>query len=566
MFFKKNILVLVGFIIQNLYSDNLYCQNINLSKKEITALIKDADKNKNNGDYEKSLLKSRVALEQAIKNKDNDLIANSYLIIATNFDELIEPDKALYYYNLGLSHANKTNNDILKNLFYNNLGNIYCFDKKQYDKGIYYYKKSLHFSQKFLDRKQILMTKLNIAWAYFDIDKYSDGLPYLKYINKFQTIYGNASTIVAVNMLNGMYYSYKNDIKKTHYYFNQAIIQGNSGNEKSDLSYSYLEYSNFLFKIGDYKKAFQNLTLYNKITEELHIEDKLYKASAVGINLEIDEYKREIDKIETEFKIKQNRLLSEQSRNKKIVIFVILLFLIAMVFFYYIIQNIRLKEKNKLNDIQSKIQENIINASIDGQELERKKIASFLHDNISSLLSSAGLHLNVFTSQNQIQPEEIIKTKTILEEAHNQIRSLSHDLMPSLLVRFGLLFALDDLCEKNSNSNLHIYLKTSLSIKKRYNEEFEMKLYFIITELLNNIIKHSNASNAKVSFEEIDERLHIIVTDNGNGFDTTKSELNEGFGINQIRARINNLKGEFTINSLLTFGTTVTLKIPILNK
>ena len=224
-----------------------------------------------------------------------------------------------------------------------------------------------------------------------------------------------------------------------------------------------------------------------------------------------------------------------------------------------------MKQKNKLKDIRSKIQENIINASIDGQELERKKIASFLHDNISSLLSSAGLHLNVFTSINKAQPEEINKTKEILEEAHNQIRNLSHELMPTLLVRFGLLYALEDLCEKTSNSRIKITFNSSIAIKKRYNEDFEMKLYFIIAELLNNIIKHSKATTADVTIKEVENKLFIVVSDNGNGFINNKLEVTEGFGINQIRARINNMKGEFIINSTLNKGTIVSLKIPIVN-
>jgi two-component system NarL family sensor kinase len=564
--FQNRFLFLLTFVLVFFFSESSFAQKKMLTKKEITLLIKDASTEINNGEYEKSLLKSRVALEQAINIKNDDLIANSYLIIAANFDELTEPTKALFYYNLGLSYAKKTNNNILKNQFYNNLGNIYCFDKKEYDKGIYYYKKSLSISQKIHDTEQILLTNLNIAWAYFDIDKYDEGFPYLKYVNKYQSIHGDESTIVALNMLNGMYYNNKNDNKKAEKYFTLAIKHGNLGNEKSDLSFSHLEYSNFLNKIGDYKKAFENLHLYNKITDELQLEEKLKKANVIGVNLEVDQYKREIDKFENKYKIKQNKLIEEQARNKKIVIVVFLLFISAIIFFYYFVQNLRLKEKNKLNDLQSKIQENIINASIDGQELERKKIASFLHDNISSLLSSAGIHLKVFTSQNLLQPEEIIKTKTILEEAHNQIRNLSHELMPSLLVRFGLLYGLDDLCEKNSNTNIKIEFNSLVPIKKRYNEEFEMKLYFIVTELLNNIIKHSQATNAKIALEEINNNLLIVVTDNGNGFIDNEFELKEGFGINQIRARMNNMKGEFIINSILSTGTTITLKTPILNK
>lgn len=559
-------LFLPSLILMFFLSEISFAQKKTLTEKKIIQLVKESSAELDTEEYEKSLLKTRVALEQAINIKNHDLIANCYLIIAANFDELTEPSKALFYYNLGLSYAKKTNNNILKNQFYNNLGNIYCFDKKEYDKGIYYYKKSLRISQKIHDTEQILLTNLNIAWAYFDINKYDEGFPYLKYLNTYQPIHGDESTIVAVNMLNGMYYNNKNDHKKASNYFTLAIKHGNLGNEKSDLSFSHLEYSNYLNKIGDYKKAYQNLRLYNKITDELKLEEKLKKANIIGVNLEVDQYKREIDKFETKYKIKQNKLIEEQSRNKKIVIFVFLLFISAIVFFYYFVQNLRLKEKNKLNDLQSKIQENIINASIDGQELERKKIASFLHDNISSLLSSAGIHLKVFASTNLLQPEEIIKTKTILEEAHNQIRNLSHELMPSLLVRFGLLYGLDDLCEKNSNSNIKIEFNSLVPIKKRYNEEFEMKLYFIVTELLNNIIKHSQATKAKIALEENNNNLLIVVTDNGNGFIYNEFELKEGFGINQIKARMNNMKGDFVINSILNIGTTITLKTPISNK
>jgi two-component system NarL family sensor kinase len=545
------------------FSQASHGQKRNLNKKEITELINDANANLNKGDYEKSLRQSRVVLENANKNKDNDLIANSYLIIAANFDELSEPNKALHYYNLGLHYANKTNNNILKNQFYNNLGNIYCFDKKQYNKGIYYYKKSIIISQKILDRDQIFITKINLAWAYFDIENYTEGQPYLEYINKYQSIDGNESTIVATNMLNGMFASHKNQTEKANEYFQKAITLGNSGNQKSDLSYSYLEYSKFLNKINEPQKAYQNLLLYNKVKEELNIEDKLNKANLIGLNLEIDQYKRDIDKIENTFKTKEQKLIEEQSQNKKIVTIILILLVCSTVFFYYFIQNIRLKEKNKLQFIQSKIQDNIINATIDGQELERKKIAAFLHDNVSSMLSSAGMHLHVYSSNLNNQTEEIIKTKKILNDTHKQIRNLSHELMPSLLVRFGLLFALEDLCEKTSNSKIKIDFDSTIDIKKRYPEDLEMKLYFIIAELINNIIKHSNAEQATINLEETKSHLKINVIDNGNGFVDNQFELLEGFGINQIRARIKNLKGDFNLSSTINKGTTISLVIPI---
>lgn len=556
-------IVIVLLVLLSCSTNTVFAHKKKPTKKEVTTLSNEAILLMKEGSYEKSLIKSRLALTEAIRLKDNNLIAGSYNTIAANFDQLSEFDKAFYYYHKGLTYANKTNNDVLKNWLNNNLGNIYCFDKKQYEKGIYYYKKSLEYSTRIKDSAQIVFTKLNLTWAYFDIGRYEEGLPYLKYINKHHEKHGDTSTIVALNMLNGMYYNYKNEPEKATFFFENAIKHGNEGNEKSDLSYSHHEYSKFLLKNGDYKNAYKNLAIFNAITDELNDEEKLNKANVAGINLEIDEYKREIDKIESEFKTKEYVLLQEQSRNKKIVIVLSAILLLLFLLFYLYSQNAQLKQKNKLKDLRSKAQENMINASINGQELERKKIAAFLHDNISALLSSAGLHLHAYTSQNQSYPQEIMKTKAILEEAHDQVRDLSHELMPSLLARFGLFDALDDLCEKNSNSILHFEYASSINRKTRYDEDFEMKIYFIIMELLNNIIKHSDASQSKLSMEENNELLKITLIDNGKGFDSSKFHVLEGFGLNQIKARINNLRGNIYLNSKLNAGTTITIEVPI---
>ena len=253
----------------------------------------------------------------------------------------------------------------------------------------------------------------------------------------------------------------------------------------------------------------------------------------------------------------------EKVTNKKIVSLFIVLVIMLMVLLYYVYQNDKLKRKNKQKDIQQKIQLNIINAGIDGQENERKKIASFLHDNINSLLSSVGLHLNTFSVQNNIQSEELLKAKSILEDAHDRLRDMSHDLIPALLVRFGLVYALEDLCEKNSNSSLQFEFTSSVPTTKRYNEKFEIKLYFIVSELFSNIIKHSDAQKAQISLHEKENRLIIIIHDDGKGFNTEKLN-HEGFGLNRIRARIKKLKGSFTLISRAneSTGTSIKIKVP----
>jgi two-component system NarL family sensor kinase len=556
------LLLLLPFFFGNI----LFSQNKIPSQKEITKLVKEASNLMKEGKHEKSLIKSRIALKHAIAAKDNNATGSCYNIIAANFDELTEPDKAFFYYKKGLVYANRTNNDQLKNWLNNNLGNIYCFNKNEYTKGISYYKKSLEYSTKIGDSTEIVFTKLNITWAYFDIGNYSEGLPYLKYINKHQDKFDDKSLNGVLNMLNGMYSSYNNEPQKANSYFQKAIQIGVKQEFKSDLAFTYLEYSKLLFKIGDHKKAYQNLALYNSTNAEVVDENKHKKTNIEGINLELDEYKREIDNLETKYKTNQQILLKKQSKNIQISIIVISLLLIIIIMFYFLFQNIKLKEINKIKGIQSKIQEKIITASVNGQEMERKKIAGFLHDNISSLLSTAGLHLSVFSAKNQLESEEILKTKSILREVHDKVRDLSHNLLPSLLTRFGLFYAVNDLCEKSSNSSIGFEYSSTVENQIRYNEDYEMKIYFIIMELLNNIIKHSNATNAFISIEEKDKSLSIHVRDNGKGFKSDKNYSTEGFGLNQIKARINNIGGEITILSHIKSGTSIHIKAPITYK
>ncbi len=552
-----------SFIFLFLNGRGAYSKEKTPSKEQIATELKSAIQLMREGSYDKSLIKCRRILRNAILIKDNNLIASTYNTIGGNFDLFSNPEKSFFYYNKGLIYADKTNNSKLKNLLHNNLGNIYCFDKKDYLKGISHYKKSLKYSTIAQDTSQLVITNLNIAWAFFDIKKFDQGFPYLQFVNSYHQKYGGELTEVALNMLNAVYFGNKKDHLKAKYYFEKAIALGNTGNEKFDLALTHQEYANYLKSIGQYKEAYKNLSLYTIITDQINNEEKLNKAKTEGLNLEIEEYKREVQKIEAQYKTQQQVLAQEKNMARRKFIAVISIFLISMVLFYFYVQNSRLIQKNRLNGLRNKIQQNIINASLSGQEIERKKIAFFLHDNISALLSSAGLHLSVFSAKNEKTSDEIAKTISLLGEAHDKVRDLSHELIPALLVRFGLFYALEDLCEKNSNSVISFEYESDIDNQKRYPEDFEIKIYFIISELLNNVMKHSCSTIGKVTLQENGTILKIQVFDNGKGFDTNQFQILEGFGINQIRARINAMKGNLIIDSKIDMGTIITIDVPI---
>ncbi|MCD0474536.1 response regulator [Flavobacterium sp. EDS] len=312
------------------------------SEDEILKTTNVALKYLKESDFEKSLIVSRVALQQALMAKNNNLIAVSYNIIATNYNEFSEFDKAIFYYKKALSFANKTTNNVLKNRINNNLGNVYCFEKKLYKKGIEYYIKSLEYSKKEKDTALVYLINLNITWAYFDIDEFKLAQPYFDYIKEHHKERSNESTIVVFNMLNGMYYSHIKDNAKAHSYFIEAIRRGITGAEKSDLLYSYIEYSMFLDKIGDHKNAYKYIIKHNEINEKIYNEEKLKKAERAGFNLELDEYKRQIGKIEIE-----KRLQDQSLKKSRIIVLLFILtsciFLILIVTLY---KNVIFKKKS----------------------------------------------------------------------------------------------------------------------------------------------------------------------------------------------------------------------------
>jgi signal transduction histidine kinase len=323
----------------------------------------------------------------------------------------------------------------------------------------------------------------------------------------------------------------------------------------------YIDLYSSLVYVYENLDDFEKANYYNTLLQEYN--NKMYNEQLSDKVREI-ETKYEIKKIEDEYQEKSKLLNENQNRNRKIILIFVTLFAFSLVLFYFFYQNLQLKQRNKIKELDSEIQENIINASIDGQELERKKLAEILHDSISALLSSASLHLSAYLVGKKSEiPEEILKARTLLKEAHDQVRDLSHELVPPVLAKLGLFYAVQDLCEKNSNSVITITFNHYGSFQQRFNEEFEIKIYFIVTELVNNILKHSNATSGIVTLEARSNHLIINIEDNGKGFDDSKSQHNDGFGITQIKARVRSLKGKVSIISKINKGTLIYIKLHI---
>lgn len=561
------------------------------SKKEIDLMAKQAVGYLFEGNFEKSISKSRQVLLYATNNNDNNLIAVSYNTIAANLDELFETDKAISYYNKGLIYANKSNNDTVKNYINNNLGNIYFFEKKQYQKGIYYYKKSLEYSQKAKDTSQILFTKLNITWAYFDVGQFDNGKPYLDFINKFQSKFGNNSLNCTTAMLNGMYFGSIGDIAKAESYFLKSIKLGKLNKDNSDLSYAYLEYSKFLQENKDFKKAYENLSLYNKTKDELYNSDKLKKADLAGINLELDEYKREITRIENE-----KNLQSESLNKSQIIVFLFVLgFIIVLVLLFSLYKNYAYKLK--VNQELRLTNQELILSKEKAEEATAAKtqfvstmshelrtplygvigITNMLLDEHKELENSPHLYSLKFSAKYLLSLVNDILHINKIEEKKVELEKFVFNLSDEVhLIKDSLLFL-----AKNNNNKIDLKIDPEIP---EYLIGDKLRLSQIVINLISNALKFTNEGLVEITIklEKVEHNFHyikFIINDNGIGIATkdldkifdkfVQVSRNEndyqgtGLGLAIVKRLLELFKSEIFVESELGKGTKFYFTIPL---
>ncbi len=567
----------------NCFSNFAVAQSEPVSEARINRLIKEAWDDFKDSNFERSLITSRVALNYATAAKNDNLIAKAYKVIAGNYNELSEIDKALFFYNKGLYYANKTDNDSLKYSLHNNIGNIYCFEKKQFDKGIDYYQKSIAYSLKTNNSDQIYFTNVNIAWAYFDIGRFDAGYPYLKFVGDHVEKYGDASTEIIVYMLNGMYSSYKNENTAANSYFLKAIAAGENSDEKSDLSYTHLEYSKFLTKIKNYKEAYKHLVKFNEITEELYNQEKLKKASIAGFNLELDEYKRQIDKIENE-KTSQSQSLK---KSRIIVILFIITSLILLFLSVTLIKNIGFKKKHNLELLEAK--EIAEEASL----LKTQFISTISHELRTPLYGVVGITNMLLEEHKELSQSQHLSA---LKFSARYLLSLVNDILQinkieeNKVVLESLTFNISDEITMIKNSLSFLSQKNNNKINVEiddYIPEYligdKLRLGQILMNLVSNALKFTKNGEVDiiVKLHKIEGKLYyldFLIRDNGVGIAAVdqnkifekfvqvgrKDEDYQGTGLGlSIVKRLLGLFGStITLESDLGAGTAFSFVIP----
>ncbi|MCZ2222580.1 MAG: histidine kinase [Chitinophagales bacterium] len=246
-----------------------------------------------------------------------------------------------------------------------------------------------------------------------------------------------------------------------------------------------------------------------------------------------------------------------------------ILLAVALILFIIFHQRRVMRYQHRIQKLEVKHQKMLLKAAIKLQEEERRRLAADLHDDAGPLLATAKLYLNenFMNLDKTAQLQALFNAKQIIDDTIQLIRNISHSLMPPTLKNFGLSSAVSDFFQKISNSGTLNATSKFHDYKVRLKPERELILFRVIQELVNNILKHSEASFIHLTENDIEDKIVIRLHHDGNGL--TQDEFlrytkeKSGLGLKNIQSRMRVLHGEIFYekdNSLSLFN--VTLEIP----
>lgn len=327
------------------------------------------------------------------------------------------------------------------------------------------------------------------------------------------------------------------------------------------------------------QRDFESAYTYQRKYQSL--KDKVLNAS---VSQQINRLDAQFQNTQNEERIKslivEQRLAADnaelKSKQQVYLLIALALVLIVLLLVWYTYQQklhtqqilTRQKEQIHVQEIQEIINKKEIetmNAVIETQETERKRIAADLHDHVGSLLASVKLQFKSVQHSCADQADIAAKLNDaahMLDSATNDIRRISHNLDSDVLNKFGLQSALSDLCSQLKSASAIDITFSGHYRKNALPNKAEMPLYRSAQELITNALKHANATSIEVQLNQLDEMVNLIVSDNGVGFDLNRIDLSKSLGWRNMMSRIEHLKGKIHIDSNPQSGTTVIIELP----
>lgn len=479
--------------------------------------------------------------EVAQSNEDKVLYLNRY-------KDLINDNEDKYHYLINVVQFN------LKDIFLDvdlDLSFFGEFDllMQSFDKEHYFWPNFLSFKGAYyetIDRKQeaIIFHKKAIS--------HIGNEPFLKFI-KFRSN-------IRLSEINRGKQSFDEALK----YIEEASQSIDLADTTRSKFYIHYYLSRVYDQTEDYEKAYSNLLKVLDLKNKLDYEQNTLEIARLNVRYQTQE--KELALLKEREKVRDTRNMLGGS---------VLLIVFISITYYLVQKNTKRKqllaesekdlERQRVVSLLKEQELVSIDAMISGQEKERQRLANELHDDLGGLLASIKLHFHTLLDNEDTESnKKFEKTDSLINEAYDKVRAIAHAKNSGVIAKEGFLRSLEEMADKVSIANNLTVTVIEHGLDERLENSIELSLFRIIQELITNVIRHSNATEANIHLTKHDDTLNIMVEDNGDGFDSSGITLKSGgMGIRSIDKRVAFLNGSMNIESEVGQGTTVIIEIPL---
>jgi signal transduction histidine kinase len=514
---------------------------------------------RNRGWYPEAIEFQFKALSIYQTAKDSLQCCKTISSIGYSYDRIGNHKEAIVWQKKAINLYSKSANASVIGLVYGRLGISYD-ELKMYDSAHFYNAKALTYFKEAKDSSYISQWLSNIGNTYIKEGNYTQAEKLIKQSLKFDV----KDFDKAIRFSNlGKIYIETQRYKAAESILDSAIVLALRFQRLETLSETYLRKYELYKALNNPHQALEFFIKHSSINDSLQNDEKIKQIAYMKVKYETEQKENEllIEKAENEKLAKEKALIKVSVSNRdKWIIGISGFSLILILFVLFISQRIKRKIQAERDAALLNEKQAGLNAVITAQEDERKRIAKDLHDGIVQQIGSVIIGWRTLISNKSDENASEKLLLNTLEASSDELRELSHRMMPRALGELGVIAAIDDLLHKSLIHTGITYSFEHFGISERLKENTEICLYRVIQELVNNLLKHSKASHVSVQLYNTEQHLLMIVEDNGIGFTSTNTQ--KGIGILNVTTRVNALEGTVSFEPGIENGTLITLKIP----
>lgn len=552
------------------------------------------------GEFDSALLLNKQGLQLSYTTRDKKNIGRSCANVGNSFNYIGDYDSAVYYYQEALKNFEAIQDSYLLARVNEMIQLIYQ-KTGRYDYALKYGKEALKELRRSGDSTDIGRSLLNVANSYQN-RRFDDSA--LACYNEALQIASNIQFKgLELSSLLGManIYFHRYDAERQKPYAERALILSReTGNAEGKviaeramalhyllkdnlpLAKSYilssLKLADSLAMIREHWESLRVLSsiLYaqkdivgaEKLLDSMQIIEDRLRGEEVQQKILTLEKRFETEKTATQLKLQQSQLQQKTTLNYFLIAGAASL-LVILLLAYKNHNNRKKLQQQRIDELETENKLSATEAVLKGEEQERTRLAKDLHDGLGGMLSGIKFSLsnmkeNLIMTPDNAQAFE--RSLDMLDSSIREMRRVAHNMMPEMLVKYGLDVALKEFCNEIDRSGaIKVNYQSAGMDAISIDQTSSVTIYRIVQELLNNVIKHAQAKNILVQLHHSSQEklLAITVEDDGKGFDVSKLQSASGMGWRSIQNRVEFLNGKSDIQSSLNNGTSVMIEIGV---